>query len=240
MSEPKHLTVEYDDGSTKTIDFSKLDKDVCLALANLNLCPHQALIGTSKHYVLLEWDGWQEVVGVDRESVELVRYYVIRRIEDRGRLSFEVGSDDPELFIVKRLPRELKGVLIAGASGMRAYDFSSETERWEGIFESAGKIEYVKYDKTDPGYQRGPAETAARVPHLREALQGELAKRGFGPRELLVAEESQRLEVYREIATGMGIRGKERQADVYGFIELLVKQLAKASATTTAARSTPS
>ena len=98
MSEPKHLTVEYDDGSTKTIDFSKLDKDVCLALANLNLCTHQALIGTSKHYVLLEWDGWQEVVGVDRESVELVRYYVIRRIEDRGRLSFEDGSDDPELF----------------------------------------------------------------------------------------------------------------------------------------------
>jgi len=228
MSEPKHLTVEYDDGSTKTIEFSKVDRDGRLALANLGLCPHQTLIGTAKHYVLLEWDGWQEVVGLDRESVELLRYYVIRRIEDRGRLSFAVGSEDPELFIVKRLPRELKGVIVAGTGGMRAFDFSSETERWEGIFESGGKIEYVKYDKTtDPRYQQGPAETAPRVARLREALQEQLTKLGFRPGELLAMEEPQRLGVYREIAKGMGIKGMERQGDVYGFLELLAKRSAE-------------
>ena len=227
MSQPKHLTVEYDDGFAKRIDFSKVDENLCSALADLGLCPHPAPIGVYKHYVLLQWDGWQEVVALDHESVELLRYYVIKRIEERGRLSFEVGSDDPELFIVKRLPRDLKGVIVAGASGMRAYDFPSETEKWEGIFESGGKIESVKYDKSkDPGQQQGATEVPAGVSRLREALQGELEKRGLRAGELLALEEPRRVQACREIAYEMGIRGKERQRDVNGFIELLIGQLA--------------
>ncbi len=227
MSEPKYLSIEYDDGSTTSIDFSQVDTDLRSVLADLKLCPPPAGIRASKHYVLLQWDGWHEVIGVNSERVELLRYYVVRRIEDRGRLSFEVGSENPELFIVKRLPRELKGVIVAGTSGMSAYDFSSETERWEGIFESGGKIEYVKYDKSKNLKQQQEApEVALPVARLLEALQSELTQRGVPAGELLVLEEPRRIEAYREIAHNMGIRGKERQRDVYGFIELLIEQVA--------------
>ena len=38
-------------------------------------------------------------------------------------------------------------------------------------------------------------------------------------------DQSPRIEEYKEIAKGAGIRGHIRQADVYGFIELLVRRL---------------
>jgi len=227
VSNPKRLSIEYDDGSKTSIDFSHLDRELRSALADLKLCPHSASIRTFKHYLLLQWEGWQEVIGLESESVELLRYYVVRRIEDSGRLSFDVGADNPELFIVTRLPRELKGVVVAGASGMSAYDFSSETERWEGIFESGGKIEYVKYDKSkNSSDQQETPEVPLCVARLREALQSELTQRGLSAGELLALEELRRIEAYREIARNMGIRGKEKQRDVYAFIELLVEQSA--------------
>jgi len=227
VSKPKYLSIEYDDGSKTSIDFSQVDRDLRSALADLKLCPHPVSIPASKHYVLLQWDGWQEVIGLDSESVELLRYYVVRRIEDRGRLSFDVGADNPELFIVKRLPRELNGVVVASASGMSAYDLSSETEGWEGIFESGGKIEYVKYDKSkNPAHRQETPEVPLPVARLREALQSELIQRGLPAGELLALEEPRRTAVYKEIAHNMGIRGKERQRDVYAFIELLVERLA--------------
>lgn len=225
MSEPKRLTVEYNDGSTRTLDFSKVDKQTREALTKLGLCPVPALVGTSKHYVLLQWDGWQEVVGMDKDTVELLRYYVIRRIEDRGRLSFEAGVDDPELFIVKRTPRELTGVIIAGTTGIKVYPLKDETERWEGIFEAGGKIEYMKYDKTDPRFQ-GLSGEPERITRLQDSLKNELAKKQLVPATLLAFEETRRIQEYADIAKAMGIRGKEKQEDVYGFVEFLVKQLA--------------
>ncbi|OPY75645.1 MAG: hypothetical protein A4E65_03479 [Syntrophorhabdus sp. PtaU1.Bin153] len=228
MSEPNHLTVTYDDGSTRTVDFSKVASEVRLALAKMNLCSLQPDVHTCRHYVLLEWDGWQEVVGLDCEFVELLRYFVIRRIEDRGRLSFNIGSDEPELFIIKRLPKELKGIIVAGDGDMKAYDFSPEVERWEGIFETGGKIEYVKHDKAiKAGREQNSTDAMARAADLFEALARELQKRNLNSRDLVAMNHTQKLGAYREIAKGMGLRGMQRQEDVYGFIEFLLKRLGK-------------
>jgi hypothetical protein len=226
MSQPKRLTVEYDDGSTKTVDFSKVDKQTREALTKLGVCPPPALVGNSKNYVLLQWDDWQEVMGLDTDTVDLLRYYVIRRIDDRGRLSFEVGGDNPELFVLERLPKELRGIIVTNAAGIKAYDLSSEVKRWEGIFEAGGKIEYVKYDKTDSRYQQALRETGESVTKLWDALSRELTERSFDPAKLIAAEEKARIDAYGQIAKGMGIRGKEKQEDVYGFINLLIRKLA--------------
>ncbi len=77
-------------------------------LARLGLAPVPQSIGSAKQYLLMKWrDGWQEVGGIDRDTAELLRYYVIERIEDRGRLSLDVGADYPELFVIERTPRDL-------------------------------------------------------------------------------------------------------------------------------------
>lgn len=226
MNEPKRLVVEYEDGSTKAVDMGEVGDECRRALVELGLCPPAGFVAASKHYVVLQWDGWQEVLGLDAEKVELLRYYVIRRIEDLGRLSFQSDEEIPELFFVRRMPRELKGILVAGPEGMRAYDFSSETERWEGIFETGGKIEYVKYDKTDRTRQDGLGEKTRDASSFRTAIGNDLARLGMNPNQLLGRDGGERIEVYGQIAKGMGLRGCERQADVYGFIELLVKQIA--------------
>jgi hypothetical protein len=88
MSEPKRLVVKYDDGSTKEADFADLNGQLRRQLAELGLCPPLKRVGAAKHYLLVRWqDGWQEVFAVDSDSAELLRYFVIERIEDRGRLS---------------------------------------------------------------------------------------------------------------------------------------------------------
>jgi hypothetical protein len=225
MKEPKRLAVEFDDGSTTSIDFAKVTGKLRSILAESGLCPLTPRVGAAKHYVLLDWDGWQEVFAVDADVVDPLRYFVIRRIEDRGRLSFEVGAEDPELFIIKRLPRELKGLVVANATGMKTYDFSSEAERWEGVFEAGGKIEYVKYDKTDPQRQNETRQNAETVTRLQDFLQRELVERGLDPPKLLAMPENQRIDEYRQITKAMGIRGKEKLEDVYGFVELMIRAL---------------
>ena len=227
MSVPKRLVVEYEDSSTREVDFSKVDSQMRFKLAKLGLCPPPDHVGSSKHYLLLRWqDGWQEVLGVDKDSVELLRYYVIQRIEDRGRLSFEVGADYPELFIIRRMPRELIDLLIVSDGSVKSYGLESEVERWEGIFEAGGKKEYVKYDKTDSRYPQEFSEAPAALDKLMDSLKGELDSRGLSPQKLLAMDESRRIAEYKEVARGTGIRGSERQEDVYGFIELMVRRLA--------------
>ncbi|MBA7617661.1 hypothetical protein ES703_24977 [subsurface metagenome] len=227
MSVPKRLVVEYEDSSTQEVDFGKVDSQMRFKLAELGLCPPPDHVGSSKHYLLLRWhDGWQEVLGIDKDSVELLRYYVIQRIEDRGRLSLEVGADWPELFIIRRTPRELIGLLIVSDGSVKSYELESEVERWEGIFEAGGKKEYVKYDKTDSQYPQGFSEAPEALDKLMDSLKGELDSRGLSPQKLLAMDESRRIAEYKEVARGAGIRGSERQEDVYGFIELMVRRLA--------------
>ncbi len=230
MNKPKRLIVEYEDGSTNGTDFGKLDSELQLKLASLGLCPPPGGIGSSSHYVLLQWqDGWQEILGLDKGSVELLRYYVIQRIEDRGRLSFEVGDEDPELFIIKRTPRALTGLSIVSEDRVKSYPLELEVERWEGIFESGGKREYVKYDKTDSHYPQKSSEAPEVLNKIADSLKAELDRRGLSPQKLLTIDESQRATEYKEVARQVGIRGYAKQQDVYGFIELLLRRLARSS-----------
>ncbi len=224
MSAPKQLVVEYEDGSTKKVNFTKVNKQTRIELAKLGLCPLAAGVVSSKHYLLLRWeDGWQEVVAVDKDIVELLRYYVIERIEYRGRLSIDVDADYPELLIVRRTPNELRSIMTFDNKGVKYYGLDSQIERWEGIFEAGGKREYLKYDATDSRYPQEVREAPEELDRLLNSVKKELAGKGLKLQELLEMEQNTRIEVYKEVAYGVGIRGKERQEDVYGFMELMVK-----------------
>jgi hypothetical protein len=225
MSQPKRLVVTYDDGSTREADFADLDGRLRLQLAELGLCPPLERVGEARHYMLVRWqDGWEEVFGVDSESAELLRYFVIERIEDRGRLSLDVGAEYPELFIIKRTPKEVIEALIVGDDGVRSYRLGSQVERWEGIFEAGGKLEFVKYDKTSDAYPHESGDGGAALARTVERLLAGLEKKDLAVSTLLSMSESLRLVEYKELADEAGIRGALRQEDVYGFIEMLLRR----------------
>ena len=228
MSIPKRLVIEYEDGSTKAIPFRNVNRQVQFELAKSELCPPPDGVGSSKQYLLLRWqDEWQEVVGVDREVIELLRYYVIERIEDRGRLALEVGTDYPELFTIERRPRELTNLLIVGRNGsLKSYRLESEMERQEGSFDEGGKKEFVKFDKSDSRYPGEFSEERETLAKVMDCAKKELDRKQLNPEQVLAMDESGRVKTYKEVAKGMGIRAKERQEDVYGFIELMVRFLA--------------
>jgi hypothetical protein len=216
--------VEYEDGSTKEIDFSKIDKPTIVSLAKLGLCPVPAEVASARHYLLLRWkDGWQEVIGADHDTAELLRYYVITRVEDRARLSLEVGESWPELFIIKRTPRDVTSILIVGSDGARLYSLDAELERWEGTFEAGGKKEYVKYDKTNPRAPQELREASDELSRLVESVKKELAERGLLPGALLAMDLNGRIETYREVAKTLGFKAMQREEDVYGLVEFLVR-----------------
>ena len=224
MSQPKRLVVTYDDGSSKEADFADLDGQLRLQLAELGLCPPLDRVGAAKHYLLVRWqDGWQEVFAVDTDSAELLRYFVIERIEDRGRLSIDVGADYPELFIIKRTPKEVTEAVIVGDDGIKSYGLGSQVERWEGIFEAGGKLEFVKYDRTSDAYPHESSEDPGALARTVDSLLDGLKKKGLTPSALLSMPEPLRLAEYKELADEAGIRGARKQEDVYGFIEMLLR-----------------
>lgn len=223
MNMPKRLIVEYEDGSTEAVDFSQLTKSGQLELSKIGLCPSPSEI--TRNYVLLQWkDGWQEVIGVDWDPVELLKYFVIQRIEEIGRLPFEVGTYWPQMLMVKRMPREVRSLLIMGDGGAKRYNLEVEVETREGIFEAGGKKEYIKYDKNNPKYLQECSSGPETVAELMNSLRQELQRRGLEAAELLAKDESRRITEYIDIAREMGIRGMQRQEDVYGFVEFLVRK----------------
>jgi hypothetical protein len=223
---PKRLVVEYEDGSTSRIDFNKLSRSSQLEISRAG-AHSSSPMRYSEKYLLMEWrDGWREVVAVKGDSIELLRYYVIQRIEEEGRLSVEVGTPYPQLLVINRTPRDLNGLLVVGNERAKYYELESEVETREGVFEAGGKKEYVKYDKTDEKYPQESREGAARLAGLMNSLESQLNEKGLSAEEMLARDRSTKTKEYAEIALRMGIRGKEMQQDVYGFIELMVTRLA--------------
>jgi hypothetical protein len=74
---------------------------------------HQDSHKPSWHYVVLKWnEGWQDVVEIDKASVDLLRYYVLEKAEAVGRTTFETKEHYPHLLRVDRLLQEMDRLLI--------------------------------------------------------------------------------------------------------------------------------
>jgi len=79
-------------------------------LADLDLFLCQEGRPRTGKYVLLEWkDGWKEVYAVPPDVSDVRKYYVIRRVEEVGRLFLDRGDGYPELIEILRKPKELIG-----------------------------------------------------------------------------------------------------------------------------------
>lgn len=227
----KRLILEYEDGSTKSISWNNIDVRVQSTLADAGLCTPSPEISSAKNYLILQWkDGWKEVVAINSDIASVIRYYVIRRIEDRGRLALDVGAEYPELLVIERLPDEVSRLLIVGDSGVKACGLESVLEGYEGIFEAGGKREYKKYDKANPHFEKEFSEAPENIADIKNALAAALNNKGLRADELLHLDQGRRIQEYKDIARMAGIRGAKRQSDVYGFIEVILRNLINAKA----------
>jgi len=226
MKELNGLELEYKDGSRVKIGAEGLDGRLHYRLAELGLCAAPAEITAAPHFLVLEWqNGWRETMPVHHETASLIRYFVINRIEDRGRFSLDVGGENPELTVIERQPGQLSRILIVGENDTKAYEMGSELEVYEGIFDAGGKKEYWKYDRENPHFEAAYSESPESLKEIRGAVAGALKEKGLDAAALLEAPPEERIEAYRDIAAAAGIRGMKTQSDVYGLIETIVKRL---------------
>jgi hypothetical protein len=223
MKKPKQLTIEYEDGSAKTIPFSQLDRSTWRQLSQRGLCTSPSEAEPLKSYLLLRWkNGWQEVVGVDQDSVDLLRYYILERVEETGRVVLAAGSDYPLLLTVKRLPKELESLAIVGSEPAKVYEVEPKKKKEEG-----DKIEHVEFDRAERHFQPLPERTGQDpVQEIPRLLATEIAKKNLSPQKLLNLEPGQKVAEYKELAKAMGIRAMEKQEDLYGFLQLMVGKIA--------------
>ncbi len=226
MKKLKSLRLVYEDGTEKVLDASELEASLQSALAGSGLSEAPPEISPAGNYLVMEWkDGWQEVMAVNSDIAELLRYYVIRRIENKGRLVLDTGADYPELTIVERTPMDISRILLVGESGVRSYSLEHEIEGYEGTFEAGGKKEFTKYDRENPDFNNNLSISPESIKGIMKSISNILADKKLSPDKLLAMEKDRRIREYAGIAKTAGIRGVKKQSDVYGFVELVLKKM---------------
>ena len=223
MTLPKRLVIEFEDGSKKAIEFSQLARPIWLELSRLGLClPPPSVSESSKNYLLLRWkNGWQEVIGVDKNSVDLWRYYILERTEEVGRIVLNTNEDYPILLTVNRLPKELDRLMIVGGDSAKGYRLEPSVKKEEG-----GKIEHVEYDKADRHFQPQPeGQGEVWFTEVLETLKNELSQKGLSAEKLLNEDPIHRVREYKDLAKVLPLRATEKQEDVYGLIQLMIEKM---------------
>lgn len=224
MKAPKYFIVEYEDGSTKKIEFNQLSRPVHLELSQKGLCPPPSEARELlNHYLLLHWkNGWQEVVGLTSDAKDLLRYYILERVEETGRMAIDVNGDYPVLLTIKRLPKELDRLAIVRKNHVKVYHLEPKVKREEG-----DKIEHVEFDKAEPHFTSDPdKQNRVWFEKVVETLRNELSRKGLSAKQLFNKDPSHWIKEYKDFAKVLGLRAMERQEDVYGFIQLLIEDLA--------------
>ncbi|HME45752.1 MAG TPA: hypothetical protein VKF36_21855 [Syntrophorhabdales bacterium] len=220
MNAPKKLIVEYEDGTRQEAAFGRLSSAGQAELSALGLCEAGAA-DAGKKYLLLEWkDGWKEIAAVGGRAVEILRYYTIERTEEIGRLSMETADGNPELLFIKRLPGRLESILFIDGDGLQAYALEEKAMVKEG-----GKTEHYFYDKKRSEFKmKEPTAASARYTALVDSLKSTLEKKGITVSGLLAMSKRDRIPIYKEIARTLGLRGAEREQDVYDFLTVALEK----------------
>lgn len=212
--EPQRLIIKYNDGSTREVEFGKLSKVVQFELSKLrdSLVPSSLLV--PRKYLLLSWkDGWQEVMRIEEDCVDLLRYYVIQRIEEAGRLAIVRSGPYPELIIIGRRPRELRKVGLTDGKDTKTYTLAEESAVREGV-------------KTEHRYELNKVDGDFMEEIMRQ-LKKALRNDGTRAKELLDRSDAQKIEEYERIRKEIGLRATEKEEDALAFIQMMLEILAK-------------
>lgn len=205
---PKKLILEYEDGSTTAVDFAALP-----GLLQFDLLRQPFAGGASPQpdadgtFVVLEWeDGWKEVFEIDAAYTDIIKYYVITRPEDVGRLSFKRPDGYPELIELARRPLGVKRIAFRK-------DYALE----KGVNRREGKKYEQEYKLQEAGEAFGPEI---------EAFRAAAADAGVTAAQLLSMDGSEMATALDDIRRRMGLVAGRRQRDVLDFVAYLARQTA--------------
>ena len=164
-----------------------------------------------KRYVLIQWkDGWQEVIGIEGDTVDFNKYNVIERLEQYGRLVFDRPKGEyPGLVVLDRAPLELEKVVLVGAGGERVM-------KQKSTYREGTRLEY-NYE-----LEKGPGDFYAEViNNVKKAL----ADKGLSAKDVLAKSGPEKAKELAGIAKAAKILGGKSQADLIGFMEDMLRKL---------------
>jgi hypothetical protein len=141
MSEkkPTTLTIQYEDGSSRSIDFTSLptllQSDILRQPFALDMA--EVMAGGSGKHLLLEWeDGWREVYGVDASAQAITRYYVVSRNEDVGRVAV-AKEGYPDYIEISRRPLAVRRIALGDSYALEPVATRREGKKTEQFYELA-------------------------------------------------------------------------------------------------------
>lgn len=213
-NEPRRLIIEFDDRSTKEVEFGKLSGPVQIELSKLRDFQVSSPLLIPQKYLLLKWeDGWQEVMGIEEGCFDLFKYYVLQRVEEFGRLAIERTGPFPAVRIIGRKPDELEEVALTDGTDTKTYALA----KGGGLHVEGGKTE-IQYKLERVGVD--PMEKI--VDQLKKALGND----GTKAKVLLAKSHAEKLEAYERIRREIGLKASEKQEDVLAFIQMMLQILA--------------
>jgi hypothetical protein len=164
-----------------------------------------------KKYVLLKWkDGWQEVVGIEPDAIDLSKYYVIERVERFGRLVITRPEGEyPGLIVIDRSPMEISEVALFGKGEQREI-------RQASTYQEGMRLEH-HYDLKEA--------TEDLSDQMREQIRQILSGRGTPAREVLSMPAAEKRKQIETIGKALQVVGGKNQEDLIGFIELLLEEM---------------
>jgi hypothetical protein len=145
---PETLTITYPGGASATIRFDELPATLRSEILRQPFAATNSSDPAAESYVLLEWeDGWKEVVQVEAGCTGILRYYVISRTEEVGRLSLEHESGYPVVLEVERRPAGLNRVTFGETftlSPERSAREGKKTDTWYSLAQSGDATAELK------------------------------------------------------------------------------------------------
>jgi hypothetical protein len=159
---------------------------------------------TMSKYAVIKWkDGYQEVTSLEKESMGIIRYYVIERIEKYGRLAIDSQTNYPGLKVISRKPDEIESITFTEDGQGKVFSLTLKEEKSEG-----GRVEH-HYEVKETG-EKGIDEFVSR---LRQVLQ-----------ELKIDPKAAQEKDLENLRRAMKLSCFEKQSEVLSFVKMLLNR----------------
>lgn len=166
----------------------------------------------TKEYLLLRWkDGVQEVAPTVMKSPRLLRYYVLARVEEYGRLAIAGEGKYADLIVLNRKPRELESVVFFKNGASREYRLiASEEQQQEG-----DRVETL-FDSV---------KTEGMLDSLATKVEEILRSKGTTPNAILEMSGREKEAELEELRKALNLRALSQEEHVLEFIEILLSRM---------------
>ena len=153
-------------------------------------------------YALIRWkDGYQEVAALDEEATGILRYYVIERMEEYGRLAIDSVTRYPDLKVIVRKPSQIESITLTDDGQEKVFTLSHKEDKAEG-----GRIDrHYNVQETD-----------------RKVIDELVSKLGEIIQALGITPKAAKEEDLERIRKAMKLAAFEKEDEVLGFIKMLL------------------